>query len=878
MIRGRRTVLALVLALGTLVPSTAGASIPAPPSQWYGLPGLNAGTGASWVRAFATSTPPNVLYAGLEGGGVFRSVDGGATWSPFNAGFANPAATNVRGLLTSSTGTTVYAATDSGVWKSTGGGAWAAQTLNASAQALLSPSGSPETLLAGVLSGGVYRSSDGGATWSAPAADNGMPASETIWSLTANLPGLIYATGASGVYVSTDTGATWTRKSDGIPASASPLTTWGFPQRPQILFTSTASNGVYRSLNAGLTWAPINDGLGAVRARGLQVFTAAGGAHLYAATENGLWEALDQNAVAPPPPRWHQVTQEGLIEPGASNTTMWALTAPAIPGAGSLGLIAGTQSNGGYFLSFEPPDSTCSVNNPNTTVACPRISGTNEVGNVLTALNGQWTGTDLKSYAYQWERCTGATADTCTSIAGAEETTYLVPETALDTTPHLRYRVEITASNPAPTFGVVHRYSTLTAAAVANAGAYPGSNQTSAPSISVLAPGTTTQPVPGDQMYAEFGVIPSPTTDGWFNPKATSITYQWLRCDGSGQGCDEIAGATGRTYTVQTADGTHDLRVRVRGTNSAGSAEVTSPASYDVISAPAAIGDPLPPDMPGGPAKSQAPALVGDAYVGETLAGTVGGWQDPTTDYLRRWLRCDAAGNACTPIQKAGSVDPETGPTYVVRADDVGSTLRLRVTADVNGDLTPDGLDNHLPHAVEVDTAASAVVTVRLSPAGPGPGAGAAGGGAGTAGRPGSGGGGTVARDTSAPRLSSVKLTKKRFAAGTTKGKGTAFRMTVSERATLRIVVAKPTTGRKVGTACKPRTKANRRRKSCTFAKPVLTLRRTVAAGPASIAFTGMRTAKRKLAAGRYTATLVATDAAGNASTPVVVAFVIRRR
>ena len=120
--------------------------------------------------------------------------------------------------------------------------------------------------------------------------------------LTENVPGLVYATAGSGVYVSTDQGSTWTRKSDGIPGSASPITTWVYPQRPQILFTSTGSNGIYRSINAGLTWAPINNGLGAVRARGLQIFTAAQGAHLYAATEEGLWEALSTNSVAPPPP------------------------------------------------------------------------------------------------------------------------------------------------------------------------------------------------------------------------------------------------------------------------------------------------------------------------------------------------------------------------------------------------------------------------------------------------------------------------------------------------------------------------------------------------------------------------------------------------
>ena len=156
-------------------------------------------------------------------------------------------------------------------------------------------------------------------------------------------------------------------------------------------------------------------------------------------------------------------------------------------------------------------------------------------------------------------------------------------------------------------------------------------------------------------------------------------------------------------------------KVRVTGTNASGSRQLTSGASYDVISAPAAIADPIPnPD--GGPARSQAPSLAGEAYVGETLAGTVGGWKDPTTDFRRRWVRCDADGRACTYIQKVASTDPETGSTYVVRADDLGYTLRLRVEADVNNDLTPDGLDNHLPHSVEVDTPPSAVVTYRPSP------------------------------------------------------------------------------------------------------------------------------------------------------------------
>src|SRR5688572_3412078 len=118
MVRFRSVALIATFALLALA-SSAQADIPAPPSQWYGLPGLNAASGAQWPRVFAHSTPPNVVYAGLEGGGVFRSQDGGATWSAFNGGFPNPLITNVRALLASSTGTTVFAGTDSGVWKST---------------------------------------------------------------------------------------------------------------------------------------------------------------------------------------------------------------------------------------------------------------------------------------------------------------------------------------------------------------------------------------------------------------------------------------------------------------------------------------------------------------------------------------------------------------------------------------------------------------------------------------------------------------------------------------------------------------------------------------------------------------------------------------
>lgn len=72
----RSGVAALILVVCAALPGSAVASIPAPPSQWYGLPGLNAASGASWVRSIAASAPPNVVYAGLEGGGVRGAATG----------------------------------------------------------------------------------------------------------------------------------------------------------------------------------------------------------------------------------------------------------------------------------------------------------------------------------------------------------------------------------------------------------------------------------------------------------------------------------------------------------------------------------------------------------------------------------------------------------------------------------------------------------------------------------------------------------------------------------------------------------------------------------------------------------------------------------
>jgi hypothetical protein len=69
------------------------------------------------------------------------------------------------------------------------------------------------------------------------------------------------------------------------------------------------------------------------------------------------------------------------------------------------------------------------------------------------------------------------------------------------------------------------------------------------------------------------------------------------------------------------------------------------------------------------------PVITGAANQGQTLSADRGRWSGGPSEYAYQWSRCDAAGAACVPI--AGAV----APTYAIGPQDVGSTLKVTVTA-----------------------------------------------------------------------------------------------------------------------------------------------------------------------------------------------------
>ena len=109
-------------------------------------------------------------------GGVFKSTNGGASWTAVNAGLTD---TSIFALAIDPSVPAVYAATHSGVFKSVNGGAnWATVNIgltNFFINALAIDPSSPSTIYAGTYGGGVVKSTGGGGNWMAVNAGLTVP-------------------------------------------------------------------------------------------------------------------------------------------------------------------------------------------------------------------------------------------------------------------------------------------------------------------------------------------------------------------------------------------------------------------------------------------------------------------------------------------------------------------------------------------------------------------------------------------------------------------------------------------------------------------------------------------------------------------------------
>jgi hypothetical protein len=171
-------------------------------------------------RVTSLLAEPDIFWAGVEIDGVHCSQDGGRTWSCLGDGLSSRdihalALTSERRLI-ATTNNDVNASSDLGrTWQPLG---LPRELPWSYFRALAQPAGRPDVLLLGHGDGPpgsvglIVRSTDAGRTWQ-PAQMPGT-ANSTIWNIATHPadPDLLYASSVSGqLYRSTDGGASWDR-------------------------------------------------------------------------------------------------------------------------------------------------------------------------------------------------------------------------------------------------------------------------------------------------------------------------------------------------------------------------------------------------------------------------------------------------------------------------------------------------------------------------------------------------------------------------------------------------------------------------------------------------------------------------------------------
>ena len=234
---------------------------------------------------------PQTLYASAwaqdpsAGGGIFRSRDGGRTWS--DAGLAGQA---VRALVQS-------------------------------------PS-TPDVLVAGTLDG-VFLTRDAGVSWQriSPASDPELRNIDSL-ALDPRQPDVIYAGTFHLPWKTSDGGRTWTPIHTGMIDDSDVMSILLDRSDPQRVYASACS-GIYRSANGAALWEKMQGIPYDARRTNVIAQDQTSSGIIFAGTTEGLWKSDNSGST------WRRMTPEG-----------WVINAVELPADHPQRVVLGTEELG----------------------------------------------------------------------------------------------------------------------------------------------------------------------------------------------------------------------------------------------------------------------------------------------------------------------------------------------------------------------------------------------------------------------------------------------------------------------------------------------------------------------------------------------------
>ncbi|MBB5059063.1 photosystem II stability/assembly factor-like uncharacterized protein [Granulicella aggregans] len=304
------------------------------PIKGYAIDWFPFGPDGGDARAFgADPRDHNHLYLGTANGWIYDTHNGGQSWQRLarvgkrddlvlDSIIVDPS--DSKRIIV---GTWVLGSTDGGLFISIDAGATWSNIKDMDHQSILALAMAPsdsKTLVAGTLKG-VFRSTDGGQRWSliSPAGSTEIHEVESI-AIDPGNPQIIYAGTWHLPWKTTDGGANWHNIKQGIIEDSDVFSIIVDPKQPQTVYASACS-GIYKSDNGGEKFAKIQGIPSTARRTRVLMQDPLRLSTVFAGTTEGLYRTDDSGS------HWMQATSadnivnDVYVDPTNSKRVMMAI-------------------------------------------------------------------------------------------------------------------------------------------------------------------------------------------------------------------------------------------------------------------------------------------------------------------------------------------------------------------------------------------------------------------------------------------------------------------------------------------------------------------------------------------------------------------------
>lgn len=238
-------------------------------ATWKELP-MRAGDSKPDTRAVIGDVRNDqVVYAGVAGEGVYRTRDGGQTWTLVNQGMDN---VRVRAMAMDQLDSQlIYVGTDGGrVFRSSNGGdRWETAAAGLAGRSVQTLVASSSYLFAGTWGDGLFRSADNGRNWTALQGNLNVLNVSAVIGDPAGRDSLLLAAYGKGIFHTDDAGVTWTPRQTGL-STEDIFSLVADPHMPTTIYALTI-DGIFKSTDMGVKWQSSSAGMAQERPQAIAI-------------------------------------------------------------------------------------------------------------------------------------------------------------------------------------------------------------------------------------------------------------------------------------------------------------------------------------------------------------------------------------------------------------------------------------------------------------------------------------------------------------------------------------------------------------------------------------------------------------------------------